>query len=57
MPHLIHLAMHPPRFIRNGCTYLPRSQPRRDPFASRFDDQQLIDDTRNEFRDHEREGC
>lgn len=56
MPHLIHLAMHPPRFLRNGRTYRPRYQPRRDHLASLYDDQQRIDDARAEWRDREREG-
>jgi hypothetical protein len=55
MPHRIHLAMHPPRFIRGGIR-LPR-RARRDDLASFFDDEQRkIDDYRAAFRAREREG-
>lgn len=55
MPHLIHLALHPPRYVR-GRIRLPR-RARRDNLASFFDDEQSkIDDHRKAFRDREREG-
>lgn len=55
MPHLIHLAMHRPRFIRGGIR-VPR-RARRDDLTSFFDDEQSkIDDYRAAFRDREREG-
>lgn len=55
MPHLIHLAMHPPRFIRRAIR-LPHRM-RRDDLVSIFDDEQSkIDDCRTAFRDRERVG-
>lgn len=38
MPHLIHLAVHPPRFIRGGIRIHPRRE--------------LIETIANEPRDH-----
>ena len=55
MPHLIHLAMHPPRFIRRGIRLRSR-RARHDALASFFDDeQQRIEDARASRRDLERE--
>lgn len=55
MPHLIHLAMYPPRFIREGVRLYPR-RARRDDRAFFDDEQQRIDDERAARRDREREG-
>jgi hypothetical protein len=55
MPHLIHVAMHPPRFIRGGIRLSPR-RARRDALASFcYDEQQRIKDSRIARRDLERE--
>lgn len=55
MPHLIDLAINPPRVIRGGIR-LPR-RARRDDLAAFYDDEQRkIDDYRAVFRAREREG-
>lgn len=56
MPNRIHLAMHPPRFIRGGIR-LHRRRARRDDLASLYyEEQQRIDAARNESRSREQEG-
>lgn len=54
MPHLIDLAMQPPRFIRGGIRLARRA--RRDDLTSFFhDEQSKIDDYRAAFRNRDRE--
>ena len=52
MPHLIHLALHPPRFIRGGIRV---RDDHRDERTRSFDDHRLFEGAREHERDLERE--